>query len=223
MSNLFDQRNNQPNPEGYNPRPVNNYVKAQASGGEKFFYGIFAIGTLGIYPIKLKNRLNAMQNQVNTAASTIDTQVAKRTNIIISLTEAASSYLKHEREIFEEVAKFRGMMGQMQNAASATESAKIGNELNNGLTGFMSRLIAVSENYPDLKADKVVRDLMEQSVYLENEIAAARRLYNTYVNEFNTSITTFPTNVKAAKMNLSTLELFQAKASDYERPSTKLN
>ncbi|WP_029512841.1 LemA family protein [Mycoplasmopsis iners] len=228
MANLINPNNNTSDQEqGFNPVASNVERPATVStSGKIIFFILSIIPGLFIpliwYFVIWPNQFKRMQNEVNNAASTIDTQLSKRYQVMTTFVEATQSYYKHESTIFEEVARCRSLVGQM-NASVGTGEGQLRSDLNNNLNGLMSRLIAVVENYPELKASQLTRDLMEQSAYLENEIAAARRLYNSYVNDFNIVITQWPKSVCAAKMRLTSLPLFQAANVERQRVSAKLN
>ncbi|QDY88385.1 LemA family protein [Mycoplasma anserisalpingitidis] len=151
------------------------------------------------------NKLNRLQLEVNDAASLIDVNLQKRKDTLVKLFEETKAYLKFENETFTNVAKLRSLKSE-----GMSEDAKTTQEMNT-LMENISRDINISvEAYPELKASKIVSELMSSSEYIESEIAASRRLYNKRVSEFNTEIFTFPILIKAQKMKLHSMSLFAA-------------
>ena len=219
---LVDTRVQQ-NPSGFNVNVDNNQRQAKASFGQKFGWVLLVIFTLGIIwfvSISWKNQLIDQQMQINNAASNIQVNEAKRRDTLIKLLEQTKAYMKHEKETLTLVTKYRS------GGADANETAKLDNQLAN----FMMNLNVQYEQYPQLKADNLVKELMSTSRYLETEIAAARRLYNQKATSFNAEIFMFPKIVLASKIGLSTFALFQAtltqrqdvdmsSLSNYDRPA----
>ncbi|MFV8483661.1 LemA family protein [Mycoplasma sp. Z473B] len=205
MSNLFNNSELK-NPEGLEPVADNTEVAAKASTPAKVVvYASFIFIIPVIWYIVRRNKFLRMQNEINEAASGIDTQLQKRSDTLNKIVLQVKSYKIHEEKVFEEVAKLRSLTLSGNTAANSEEIES----LNNSIFG---RLMAVGENYPELKADGLYKELMEETVYLEREIAAARRLYNSKANAFNMQIMTWPDNVVSSNMKLSTVPLFQASA-----------
>ncbi|MFV8470469.1 LemA family protein [Mycoplasma sp. AA7A] len=205
MSNLFNNSELK-NPEGLEPVADNTEVAAKASTPAKVVvYASFIFIIPVIWYIVRRNKFLRMQNEINEAASGIDTQLQKRSDTLNKIVLQVKSYKIHEEKVFEDVAKLRSLTLAGNTAANSEEIES----LNNSIFG---RLMAVGENYPELKADGLYKELMEETVYLEREIAAARRLYNSKANAFNMQIMTWPDNVVSSNMKLSTVPLFQASA-----------
>ncbi|EGV00528.1 hypothetical protein MCSF7_02836 [Mycoplasmopsis columbina SF7] len=231
MANMLNPNNNvgDSGAQGFNPVASNATRQADISTAQKVMFIVFSVITLGIFWLYhfvfvTVNRFNQLQNDVNNAASTVDTQLAKRFDMISSLVEAAKSQLKQEREVLEQVTRLRATVGQLNSGAlTAAQAGEARAQVEQGMNSVLSRLLVVQENYPELKSDRIVADLMQQTVYMESEIAAARRLYNTYVNEFNTAISTFPRNYVAAKKGYTSMPLFQAASQQRDRVSLTLN
>ncbi|WLP85842.1 LemA family protein [Mycoplasma seminis] len=205
MSNLFNNAN-VPAEEGFQPVADNTPKPAVASIGAKIavYLSFILIIPIFIY-ISQRNKYLRMQNSINEKASLIDVQLQKRADTLNKLVLQVKSYKIHEEKVFEDVAKLRSLTLSGNAAANSAEIEA----LNNSIFG---RLMAVAENYPELKADGLYRDLMEETTYLEREIAASRRLYNSEANMFNASIMVFPGNVPASSMGLHSVPLFQANA-----------
>lgn len=201
---LVDTRAPQ-NPQGFNSNVDNTQRTAVASAAQKFGWILMVICTLGIIfllSISWKNKFIKSQMQINEASSAIQVNEAKRRDTLIKLLEQTKAYMKHERETFELVTKYRS------GVANNNETSKLDNQLSQ----FMMNLNVQYEQYPQLKADNIVAELMSSSQYLETEIGAARRLYNQKVANFNAEIFMFPRIIVASKIGLSTFPMFQASA-----------
>ena len=120
--------------------------------------------------------------------------------------------MKYEKTLMTDVTKLR-------NINMTSNEGKV--QADQHMSTMFGKFLAVSENYPNLKANESINQLMEQATYLEQEIAASRRLYNREVNSFNTKLFTWPTNVAATGMKLTTLPLFSASEADKQDVSLK--
>lgn len=139
-----------------------------------------------IVTIVIYNGMVFWRNEVKNGWHQIDVQLKRRYDLIPNLTEIVKGYAKHEKEVFENIAKARSMItAGPATQASVTESENI-------FVGAMKQLFAVVENYPTLKADQNFRQLMEELTSTENKIAYARQYYNDTVRVYNTKIMTFP-------------------------------
>ncbi|UUD36541.1 LemA family protein [Mycoplasmopsis citelli] len=212
MGNLFDQTPN--NTQEFNPAADNRSIAVKSGPAGTLVY-VFTLGifTLGIHYIVTKNKFLRMQNKINNSASGIDVQLTKRFDTLTKLADAVAAYKKQEETMTHEFAQMRSLI-----YSNPTANASQIEALNSSILG---RLIAVSENYPDLKSSTLFKDLMDQSAYLEREIAAARRVYNMDVNEFNSVIFTWPNSVVASFQGLTTKPLYQASAA--KREDVKFN
>ncbi|MEA4276120.1 LemA family protein [Mycoplasma sp. 21DD0573] len=205
MANLYSQNEAQ-NQKGFEPTASSVEIAVQTSTAAKvFLYIIMSIPLfLGwIWYFQRKNSLNRMQNDINNSASSIDVQLQKRNDTLVKLVQQVKSYKIHEAEVFENVTKMRSLAAGGRGIENSAELES----LNQSVFG---RLMAISESYPELKASALYTELMDETTYIEREIAAARRNYNAQANAFNKEIFTIPTKVVAAIMGLSTVRLFQA-------------
>ena len=141
------------------------------------------------------------RNRVNNAWSQIDVQLRRRYDLIPNLIETVKGYASHERELFEEVTRART---QGEQAQSVPDQATAENQLTRGIR----RLIAVAENYPQLRASENFLALQEELTATESKIAYARQFYNDQVMRLNTLIGSFPSNVIARTFGFQTREFF---------------
>jgi len=131
------------------------------------------------------NRIISLWNNIENAWAQIDVQLKKRNDMIPNLIETVKGYMKHEKSIFENIAKYRTAM---INASSVEEKAKINNQISKALKS----IFALSENYPKLEASENFKMLQEEISNIESKIAYARQYYNDSVLSFNNLITTIP-------------------------------
>jgi len=162
----------------------------------------------GIY-----NHLVTLRNRFKNAFAQIDVQLKRRYDLIPNLVETAKGYLKHERETLEAVIKARNIAAAAAQAV-ATNPADAGAmkslvSAETGLTGALSRLMVVSEQYPDLKANQNMLQLTEELTSTENKIAFARQAYNDSVMGYNNAREVFPAVVFAGMFGFQPAELFQ--------------
>lgn len=169
---------------------------------------ILALWATGIY-----NSLVALRNRFKNAFAQIDVQLKRRYDLIPNLVEVAKGYMKHERETLESVIKARNVAyAASQSAAANPADANAMKSLvsaETGLTGALSRLMVVSEQYPDLKANQNMMQLTEELTSTENKIAFARQAYNDSVMTYNTSRETFPNVILAGMFGFLPAELFK--------------
>jgi LemA protein len=162
---------------------------------------------IGVY-----NKLVTMRNRYKNAYAQIDVQLKRRYDLIPNLVEIAKGYIKHERETLENVTKARNIAYVASQAAAANpgDSGAMKNLVSaeSGLAGTLSRLMMVSEQYPDLKANQNMMQLTEELTSTENKISFARQAYNDSVMVYNTDREVFPSNLVAGMFNFSAAELF---------------
>lgn len=168
---------------------------------------------LGLWAVGIYNALVTLRNRFKNAFAQIDVQLKRRYDLIPNLVETAKGYLKHERETLEAVIKARNIAAAAAQAAAANPAD--GNALRGlmsaeaGLGGALSRLMVVSEQYPDLKANQNMAQLTEELTSTENKIAFARQAYNDSVMTYNTRRETFPTVILAGALGFQPAELFK--------------
>ena len=180
-----------------------------------------ALFVTGIY-----NSLVALRNRFKNAFAQIDVQLKRRYDLIPNLVETAKGYLKHEHETLEDVTKARNIAYAASQAAAANpaDSNAVRGLVSaeGGLAGALSRLMVVSEQYPDLKANQNMMQLTEELTSTENKIAFARQAYNDSVMEYNTSRETFPNVVLAGMFGFLPAELFHVE-DPAERSAPKVS
>jgi len=160
------------------------------------------------------NRLVSQNEQVNQAWAQVQNVLQRRADLIPNLVETVKGYATHEKEVFENVAEARS---RLAGATSPREAAAA----NAGLTGALGRLLAIAENYPQLKANENFIRLQDELAGTENRITVERMRYNEAVRGFNTSIKRFPTNVLAGMFKFGEREYFEAEASAQTVPKVK--
>jgi len=167
---------------------------------------------LGGFVVGVYNKLVTMRNRYKNAYAQIDVQLKRRYDLIPNLVEIAKGYIKHERETLENVTKARNIAYAASQAAAANPgdaSAMKGLvSAESGLAGTLSRLMMVTEQYPDLKANQNMMQLTEELTSTENKISFARQAYNDSVMVYNTDREVFPSNLVASMFNFGPAELF---------------
>ena len=171
------------------------------------------LGLLVIFAISIYNALITLRNRYKNAFSQIDVQLKRRYDLIPNLVETAKGYMKHERETLEAVIQARNMASQANQKAAqnpgdpSAMKGLMGAEA--ALTGTLGKLFALSEAYPDLKANQNMMQLTEELTSTENKIAFARQAYNDSVMRYNTKREVFPNNVFAGVFNFQEAQLFE--------------
>jgi len=182
---------------------------------------IVALMATGIY-----NSLVSLRNRFKNAYAQIDVQLKRRYDLIPNLVETAKGYIKHEHSTLEDVIKARNIaLAASQTAAANPADANAMKGLvsaEGGLTGALSRLMVVSEQYPDLKANQNMMQLTEELTSTENKIAFARQAYNDSVMQYNTARETFPNVVLAGMFGFLPAELFHVE-DPAERSAPKVS
>jgi LemA protein len=168
---------------------------------------------LGLWVAGIYNSLVSLRNRFKNAFAQIDVQLKRRYDLIPNLVEVAKGYMKHERETLEAVIKARNIALAASQSAAANPAD--GNAVKSlvsaeaGLTGALSRLMVVSEQYPDLKANQNMLQLTEELTSTENKVSFARQAYNDSVMTYNTTRETFPNVIFAGMFGFLPAELFK--------------
>jgi LemA protein len=174
------------------------------------------------------NKLVTLRNRYKNAYAQIDVQLKRRYDLIPNLVETAKGYMKHESGTLEEVTKARNIAYAASQAAAAnpgdTSAMKNLASAETGLAGTLSRLMMVSEAYPDLKANQNMMQLTEELTSTENKISFARQAYNDSVMTYNTDREVFPSNIIAGAFNFGPAELFAIeKPEEKEAPKVSFS
>ncbi len=154
-----------------------------------------------LWVITIYNGLVAMRQRVNEAFADVDVQLRQRHDLVPNLVETVKGYAAHERGTLDEVVKAR-------NAAVAAQGPAQQAAAENMLSGALRQLFALAEAYPDLKANASFQQLQAELTDIENKIAAARRFFNSAVQEYNTGIQRFPAALFAASLGFAPKEFF---------------
>jgi LemA protein len=167
---------------------------------------------LGLWMMGVYNSLVTLRNRFKNAYAQIDVQLKRRYDLIPNLVETAKGYMAHERNTLEAVIAARNV-AYAASKSVATNPGDAGAMKNlvaaeSGLGGALSRLMVVSEQYPDLKANQNMMQLTEELTSTENKISFARQAYNDSVMTFNTSREVFPSNLVAGMFHFDAAELF---------------
>ena len=168
-----------------------------------------------VWVIGMYNGLVTARQKVENAWSQIDVQLQRRFDLIPNFVETVKGYMTHESETFEKIAQLRTSWA---NSSSVGEKANLDGEL----TSALKTIMAVSENYPDLKANQNFADLSEELRNTENKISFSRQFYNDSVTMYNTKLEVFPSNIIAGMFNFKQKELFAAE-SDEARKNVKVD
>jgi len=166
---------------------------------------LLVIIALIIVIIAMYNGLIRLKNRVDEAWSDIDVQLKRRHNLIPNLVETVKGYAAHESSTFEKVTKARAEAMSAQGKGDAKAQA----QAENMLSSTLKSIFALSENYPELKANTNFLELQNELSDTENKIQAARRFYNGNVRDFNTKLEIFPTNVLAGMLGFKSRDYFE--------------
>ena len=183
----------------HNPNVNNNLPIVTCSKSAKIIWIILIVLTFGLLYIKniiAMNRFKEMQIKINESASNIDVQLQKRYDTLTKLVSSVKSHTNFNKDVFTTIAAYRSGMSL--------------NEKSEALSKINSALTMAFENYPNLGADESIRTLNTESIMIEKEIAATRRLYNSLVSQFNSEIYQWPNNVILNGKNYSGIPLFVA-------------
>jgi LemA protein len=191
---------------------------------------LIALGVLGLiivlWLIGVYNALINLRNFFKNAYAQIDVQLKRRYDLIPNLVEVAKGYLAHERETLEAViaARSRAVSANVKVAADPTNAAAMTQlgAAEGGLTAALGRLFALSEAYPDLKANTTMQQLSEELTSTENKVAFARQAFNDAVMRYNTHREIFPNNIIAGIFNFTEAKLFEIE-NETERQAPKVS
>lgn len=170
------------------------------------------------------NSLVKLDETVNQAWAQVQNQYQRRLDLIPNLVETVKGYATHESKVFTDVAEARASVGKLQvtpEILNNPQTFQKFQEAQAGLTGALSRLLAVAENYPQLKANENFLQLQSQLEGTENRIAVERQRFNQTVQDYNTRIRTFPTVIFAGMFGFNQKAYFQAEPGADKVPKVK--
>lgn len=168
---------------------------------------LIIIVLLVIAVIAIYNNLVTLRQKAQNSWSQIDVQLQRRFDLIPNLVETVKTYMKHEDEVLTKVAELRTSWA---GATSVHEKA----ELDNELSGALKTIMAVSENYPDLKANQNFSELQQELQNTENKISFSRQFYNDSVTMYNTKLEVVPSNIIASIFKFKPEELFKTESEE---------
>lgn len=166
---------------------------------------LIVIAVLAAIVVGMYNSLIKLKNRVDEAWSDIDVQLKRRHDLIPNLVETVKGYAAHEKETLEKVVQARNMAMQAQEGGDAKAQA----DAENMLSSTLKSIFALSENYPDLKANQNFLELQRELRDTEDKIQASRRFYNGNVRDFNTKLQIFPTNMIGNMLGFKDREYFE--------------
>ena len=183
--------------------------------GKRLLMVICAVILLAcFYFLATRNSLVALKEEVEMQQSQIETTLQRRSDLIPNLVATVKGYANHEEEIFTEIANAREkLVGSIESGDMESIS-----EASNTLDSALGRLLAISENYQDLKASEQFIALQDELAGTENRIAVARQYYNEKVNNYNTKVQTFPASIVAKVSGYSPVQYFEADDGAQEVP-----
>lgn len=174
---------------------------------------IVVIAVIGLYMILTYNSLVKYRNWVRESWSQIDVQLKRRHDLIPNLVNTVKGYAEHEKETLEKVIQARNQL------VSGTPQERI--EADNQIQQSLKSIFALSESYPDLKANQNFLNLQEELTSTENKVAYSRQLYNKTVAEYNIKRETFPTSIIAGMFNFNKEELLSIPEAERDVPTVE--
>jgi LemA protein len=172
---------------------------------------IGVVVVLGLAFVLIRNSMIGSRNRVDEAWSGIDVQLKRRHDLVPNLVETVKGYATHEQQVFEKTTRARAEAMQAASVQSTQDAeAK--------LSGALTELRAVAEQYPDLRATENFQQLSRNLSEIEDEIQASRRIYNSNVQAYNTKIQIFPNSVVAGMSNFNAREFFEIEHASEREP-----
>lgn len=173
---------------------------------------IVVLAIIAVYVIAQRNSFASMEVNIQNGMAEIDNQLKRRHDLIPNLVSTVKGYAKHEKELFEDISKARAglLSSDMSEKMQATSET----------SALLGRLLAISEAYPDLKANTSFERLQVELVGTEDKLAYARKFYNSLVSRFNQKVVVFPSNIIAGMFSYQAKMFFEV--SEVERASVKV-
>lgn len=177
------------------------------------------VAVLVIWFIGAQNKLVNLEENVKLEFSQVETTLQRRSDLIPNLVETVKGYAKHEEEVFTQIADARAKLaGSIQ-----TGDVEDINEASNQLDSALSRLLVITENYPELKANEQFVALTDELAGTENRITIARQNYNETVSKYNKAIKMFPTSIVAGMSGYEAADYFEADDDAKDAPTVKFD
>jgi len=190
------------------------------STGSMIFLGLLVAAV--VWVVAIYNGLITSRNAFKNAFSQIDVQLQRRYDLIPNLVETAKGYMKHERETLEAVILARNQAAQAAKAAADAPESMAAIGTLSGAEGMLGsalgRMFALMENYPDLKANETMKQLMEELTSTENKVSFARQAFNDSVMHYNNDVERFPNSVVAGAFNFKQTQLLELEEPEARKP-----
>ncbi len=179
----------------------------------EFWIFIIVVGAIIFYLVGIYNQLVTLKNRFKNAFAQIDVQLTRRYDLIPNLVNTAKGYMKHEKETLQAVIQARNNAVNANKAAAGNPGNPVTMEelaaAETALTGSLGKLFALSENYPDLKANETMLSLMEELTTTENKVSFSRQSFNDSVMQYNTYREQFPNSFIADRFQFDPAELLK--------------
>ncbi len=180
---------------------------------EKLIIVLLLVGGVLVWAVLAYNQLVALRNRFQNAFAQIDVQLKRRYELIPNLVESAKAYMAHERGALQEVIAARNSADAARQSASArpenVQAVRALSQAESAMGATLGRFMALAEDYPDLKANQTIGDLMEELASTENRVGFARQAFNDAVMFYNTACQSFPSNLIAKRYAFGPAELLQ--------------
>ena len=177
------------------------------------------VAVLVVWCVSAQNKLVNLEENVKLEFSQVETTLQRRSDLIPNLVETVKGYAKHEEEVFTQIADARAKLA----GSIKTGDVEDINEASNQLDSALSRLLVITENYPELKANEQFTALKDELAGTENRIAIARQNYNETVSKYNKAIKMFPTSIVAGMNGYEAADYFEADDDAKDAPSVKFD
>lgn len=192
---------------------------------KKSFIGLAVVAVIVLMAISAYNGMVSSQEKATQTWADLQATYQRRADLIPNLVNTVKAYARHEKETFEAVVNARAKATQMNiDISNATpEQIKQFQEAQGELSSALNKLMAITENYPELKANENFMALQDQLEGSENRINEARQKYNKAVTDYNTSIRSFPKSLFAGVFGFKTMDKFEAEAAAQKAPTVKFD
>lgn len=192
---------------------------------KKSFIGLAVVAVIVLMAISAYNGMVSSQEKTTQTWADLQATYQRRADLIPNLVNTVKAYAKHEKETFEAVVNARAKATQMNiDISNATpEQIKQFQEAQGELSSALNKLMAITENYPELKANENFMALQDQLEGSENRINEARQKYNKAVTDYNTSIRSFPKSLFAGVFGFKTMDKFEAEAAAQKAPTVNFD